>query len=319
MNEMLRPVQKKGQKRLRIAIFSAIILVPLLIIISIFAYNRLFFNEEKILQRVDVLSKNGKYEESNKQLAKIPKKLRDSFFYSVRAYNYNQLEEYNKALKDATMAIAGETSSGYYTLRGEIYYNMKIYPKSIDDFTEAIKLEPNGFRYVLRGDVYYAMRSYGKALKDFSSAIKLEKHHSYFASRGDAYYAIGAYKLALLDYSEAIKMERDDYYFVSRGDVYSDMTLYKEAVKEYMEAIKINPSIPVYYYDVSCAYSLMKNKEKSMQFLEKALAVGFNDLDHLKNDKSLNYIKNTEQFTKLIKKAESMKTNSVPSPGSKKL
>lgn len=66
---------------------------------------------------------------------------------------------------------------------------------------------------------------------------------------------------------------------------------YPAAIAEYEKAIEFGAFNPKFranaLYDIACAHTLQGDKEKGFETLEKAMAAGFRDLDHVRNDSDL--------------------------------
>ncbi len=58
------------------------------------------------------------------------------------------------------------------------------------------------------------------------------------------------------------------------------------------------------YYDAACLYSIMGEKEKSIDYLRKALELGFRRFAHIERDRDLNNIHNDEAYKVLIEEYE---------------
>lgn len=91
---------------------------------------------------------------------------------------------------------------------------------------------------------------------------------------------------------------------------------YQDSIKAFERCIEISPDGPTAYYNICCAYSLMKQIDKANEYLEKAMARGFLDLDHIEADHDLDNIRNSEGFRALIAKyfrSEAFKAVDAPS------
>ena len=57
-------------------------------------------------------------------------------------------------------------------------------------------------------------------------------------------------------------------------------------------------------YDAACLYSVMGEKEKALSYLRQSLEDGYRRFAHIKRDRDLNNIRNTEEFKVLMKEYE---------------
>jgi hypothetical protein len=73
-----------------------------------------------------------------------------------------------------------------------------------------------------------------------------------------------------------------------------------EALPIHLKAAEFKQVAPVATYNVACVYSLKGDKDKAMQWLEKAVSLGFNDKDQVVNDTDFAGMKDDPRFQKLV-------------------
>jgi tetratricopeptide (TPR) repeat protein len=71
---------------------------------------------------------------------------------------------------------------------------------------------------------------------------------------------------------------------------------YNEASHIFRTQCNLQPDNPTPFYNVACSESLMGNTANALEYLEKAINLGFNDLEHMLKDEDLVNIHNTYQF-----------------------
>ena len=130
--------------------------------------------------------------------------------YYGRAYAYDDLEDYQRAIEDCTNAIQFDSPRlvDAYNNRGEAYRKSGIYAKAIEDYNKAIELNSNYFRaYSNRGIAYRSLGNYDKAFTDYNKAIELNPNYQYaYNNRGWAYYCLKQYEQALKDFDKALEL-----------------------------------------------------------------------------------------------------------------
>jgi tetratricopeptide (TPR) repeat protein len=65
---------------------------------------------------------------------------------------------------------------------------------------------------------------------------------------------------------------------------------------------QLRPKDPIVHYNLACSYSLLGSKEDGLDALERAIALGYDDLEHLENDRDLDGIRGEERFVALVEK-----------------
>jgi len=71
---------------------------------------------------------------------------------------------------------------------------------------------------------------------------------------------------------------------------------YNEASLIFRTQCTLQPDNPIPFYNVACSESLMGNIEIALEYLEKAIHLGYNDLEHMLKDEDLVNIRHTDQF-----------------------
>jgi len=88
------------------------------------------------------------------------------------------------------------------------------------------------------------------------------------------------------------------------------MRLYEPAIKSYQACLKIQPNFSLAFYNLACAYSLQSKTIDAGQWMEKAFANGWTDVEAVRSDPDLVNLRNTQAFVLLMKKYD---PNSRPS------
>lgn len=142
---------------------------------------------ENYLELAAQAGKEGKYETvveyATQHLSTSPK---DAAAYYYRAVGYAALEEYGKALKDATQAITYWNKknkeiplAGVYFLRAMIYEQIEEYEKALADYNAAVKKDKNNVEaYTNRAEFYYRMDEYTLAEQDYRKAAMMQPDNS---------------------------------------------------------------------------------------------------------------------------------------------
>jgi tetratricopeptide (TPR) repeat protein len=84
---------------------------------------------------------------------------------------------------------------------------------------------------------------------------------------------------------------------------------YEESAEVYQKILQINPDDMIALYNIACAYSLMGDKEKALQYLTKSIDAGYMDFEHMEHDSDLDSIRQESQYKEIMSaKDELMKT-----------
>ena len=135
--------------------------------------------------------------------------------------------------------------------------------------------------------------------------IKLESNdnNGYF-KRGYAYYALGKYELAIKDYDEAIRLKPDEVdEYNNRGVAYAYLKQYSKAQEDFDKAIRLKPDDPSAYYNYACMFALQKNAVQACKWLQSAIERGYNNWEHIREDKDFDNIRDTACFIDILNKS----------------
>ena len=172
--------------------------------------DKIFLSNQKVVEAWKLYDKgdyNGAIKLHSEAIELNPN---NALAYYGRAYAYDDLEDYQRAIDDCTKAVQFNSPRlvDAYNNRGEAYRKSGIYAKAIEDYNKAIELNPNYFKaYSNRGIAYRSLGNYDKAFADYNKAIKLNPNYEYaYNNRGWAYYCLKQYKKALKDFDKALEL-----------------------------------------------------------------------------------------------------------------
>lgn len=146
------------------------------------------------------------------------------WFLYKRGYNYYWMKEYDKALKDFTLAL-------------------NIYPQHVDMLTQ-------------RAWTYLKLERNQEALQDFNLAIKLDALKPYaLRGRGILFCSQKQYRKGLLDFTNALKYGAHmSINWWERGSLnLYELKNYNQAASDLEKAIELNPYRKSYWYHYSKA------------------------------------------------------------------
>jgi len=75
----------------------------------------------------------------------------------------------------------------------------------------------------------------------------------------------------------------------------------KEAKEVFVNLLELNPGDRNTLYNLACVCSLMGDKAEALDYLEKSIAAGWDNFEHIKSDTDLDNIRNEPRYMKLIK------------------
>lgn len=218
---------------------------------------------------------------------------------------YDDLGDYDKALEYCNQAIALDSvKANYLYEKANILDNAgrtQEAIKTMSDYIANTPDEPAG--YYQRGWFKDHSGDIEGALEDYTMAITLQPNEAYaYLNRGVLYRLKGENDKAESDFKQVVRLDSipEDaecsfyaYYYLGQ----------KNKAIEILNTI-LDKDKKGNCYDAACLYSVMGEKEKALSYLRQSLEDGYRRFAHIKRDRDLNNIRNTEEFKVLLKEYE---------------
>ena len=218
---------------------------------------------------------------------------------------YDDLGDYDKALEYCNQAIALDSvKANYLYEKANILDNAgrtQEAIKTMSDYIANTPDEPAG--YYQRGWFKDLSGDIEGALEDYTMAITLQPNEAYaYLNRGVLYRLKGENAKAESDFKQVVRLDSipEDaecsfyaYYYLGQKD---------KAIEVLNTALDKDKKGNC--YDAACLYSVMGEKEKALSYLRQSLEDGYRRFAHIKRDRDLINIRNTEEFKVLMKEYE---------------
>lgn len=218
---------------------------------------------------------------------------------------YDDLGDYDKALEYCNQAIALDSvKTNYLYEKANILDNAGRTLeaiKTMSDYIANTPDEPAG--YYQRGWFKDHSGDIEGALEDYTMAITLQPNVAYaYLNRGVLYRLKGENAKAESDFKQVVRLDSIPeeaecsfyaYYYLGQ----------KDKAIEILNTI-LDKDKKGNCYDAACLYSVMGEKEKALSYLRQSLEDGYRRFAHIKRDRDLINIRNTEEFKVLMKEYE---------------
>ena len=218
---------------------------------------------------------------------------------------YDDLGDYDKALEYCDQAIALDSvKSDYLYQKANILDNAGRSKEAIRVMGEYIANNPDMAEgYYRRGWFEDHSGNVEEAIEDYTMAITLQPNEAYaYLNRGVLYRLKGENAKAESDFKQVVRLdsipEEADcsfyaYYYLGQ----------KDKAIEVLNTV-LDKDKKGNCYDAACLYSVMGEKEKALSYLRQSLEDGYRRFAHIKRDRDLINIRNTEEFKVLLKEFE---------------
>ncbi len=285
-NQVINSVKKLRRKNRFKSWHLYLLVLPFLLGISLFILAQ-WAQRAAILEFYtgDLKLENRQYKKAiqfyDEGLRKLPKSKRQvQNFQQVwlqKARAYNQLKQYENALKTCQEALNYYQSPQLRNCQGLAFDNLKQYESAVLAYDQAIALDPEYvWSWNNRGDAYANLDKFPEAIADFEKAIELSPEQSFvpWNNLGRVYYRQRLYPQSIDAYNNAISI-KEDYLpaLVGLGNAYKSIRNFSAATTAYDQAIEVNPnSYESWFGKALIAESLQKYEEATTTY-QRALRI----------------------------------------------
>ncbi|MBI3831224.1 MAG: hypothetical protein HY291_17025 [Planctomycetes bacterium] len=86
------------------------------------------------------------------------------------------------------------------------------------------------------------------------------------------------------------------------GETYTKRGDYAKGLEADLRLSQISPENEVVQYNLACSYALTGQKEEALAALEKAVDLGYRDLEHMRNDRDLELLRGNPRYASLLER-----------------
>jgi tetratricopeptide (TPR) repeat protein len=212
------------------------------------------------------------------------------------------LEAYNKAIE-----IKHEDHL-VWSNKGVALADLGRHDEALEAFSKSIEIKPDFHEaWTNKGAGLAKLGRQSEALEAYNKAIEIKPDdHKAWSNKGAALSSSGRHDEALEAFSKSIEIKPDHQEaWYNKGATLTDLGRYAEGIEAYNKSIEIEPDDYDAWYNLACLYSLKKEKDKALKYLQKAIENGFNNLSLIKEDNDLDFIRNEKEFREFISKITS--------------
>lgn len=248
----------------------------------------------------------------NKAIELTPEKYA---FYEYRSDLFLETDNLDALLKDVnTMMKMDATIPNAHVYKGRYFMKIDSLNEAFNSFDKAIQIyeSNNAPCYVMsicyssRARLNFAFGKIDNAIADFTKAIakaRDSRKDNLLMLRANAYLAKEDIKNAYQDIGAAFASKPDTltlaYLYALKGDVKK----LEEIIPFILEKkSKIEKFGCTNLYNLACLYAIINNKEKALEYVEKSIQNGYDELNWIQADFDMKNIRDLPEFITLIQK-----------------
>lgn len=223
-------------------------------------------------------------------------------------------------IREKLLARPGKALAISYNQLGLIYFYMKDYKRATVAHETSVEIweaiaKPDNIDLAITTENlaldYYQHQEYRKALKALKKALETKRLNGTLPpqSMANTWRRLGICYLKLNKYKEAIHafektkelVPKDKTYYIDGFSMAYLKSKQLELAKPYiLELQEIYPNSPLSYRDWTIYYSLKGEVAEALEMLQKAVELGFADVDFLTTEKAFAPIRKTSGFKEII-------------------
>ena len=165
---------------------------------------------------------------------------------------------------------------------------MQRYKEAGKDFERAVHLDHQYAEAINNlGVIDYEEKKYGKAIKQYEKAIRLQPDSaSFYSNQGAAYFGKKEFEKAVADYAKAMELDPDILERTSHNGVSAQLPSPEDRAR--------------YDYIIAKLWAKHGDRDRSLQYLRRALEEGYNGIDEVYKDPEFAELRGDTRFTELM-------------------
>lgn len=88
------------------------------------------------------------------------------------------------------------------------------------------------------------------------------------------------------------------------GQLYAQTGRVNQGLEVDLRLVKLQPREPIHHYNLACAHSLLGHIDPAFQALTQAVQLGYNKLEHLRDDPDLANLKQDGRYEVLVRQLQ---------------
>lgn len=244
-----------------------------------------------------------KYKESiycYKQAIEINDKF-EKAWYNLGA-TYVDMKQYEKAIPCYEKAIEVKPDFDSWYSLGLTYTDMKIYEKAIFCFEKAIEINPETELWYILGVTYSNLQKHEDAIPYYKKSLEINANNAMvWYNLGITYANLGRDRDALPCFEKAVALNPQfDLVWYNLGIIYVNLGEYEKAIPCFERVVKTKPGFDKALYNIARAYNFMKNRDKTIEYLRKFVALNGKWKRHAYKDRSFEWLWDDDDFLNLV-------------------
>ncbi len=96
------------------------------------------------------------------------------------------------------------------------------------------------------------------------------------------------------------------------GDAYTKRHLYDKGLQVDLRLAQLRKDDPLSWYNLACSYSLLSRIDEAFESMQRAIALGYRDVQYLQKDPDLINIRRTPKYRQLLESFAALAGGQAP-------
>jgi len=84
------------------------------------------------------------------------------------------------------------------------------------------------------------------------------------------------------------------------GNAYTARGEFERGLEIDLRLLRLRPQDPIVHYNMACSYSLLGQEDAAVSALERAINLGYQDIEHMEQDEDLANVRQTPGYQRLL-------------------
>ena len=258
---------------------------------------------------------------------------KDDVAWMDRAVAKFRLERFDEALEDMGKAIeAAPTSALAYAARASIRRDLGMIDEAMADCVKALQLDPKSPEaHINMGTVLSEKGQYDEALEHYKKAIEFDPF-SELAYMNSAYTKERKqlWVEARRDFEKSLALASPRWMYRARVEEtlrtwefrpsfdearkFHRLKKHREAIDTYLPIVKAHPRTYLgntAAYNISCAYALLGEKDKALEWFETCADWGYAEWKHIMVDSDMDSLRDDDRYRAVLERMKKKKPGRV--------
>lgn len=103
---------------------------------------------------------------------------------------------------------------------------------------------------------------------------------------------------------ESLLLKKPDFFqaLIALGEAYTRKGMYAKGLETDLKLVRLRPLDETVHYNLACDYALLRDSDRALAALEKAIVLGYRDFRYMENDRDLVFLRADSRFRGLLAK-----------------